>query len=496
MKKALFIIAGISFFCQCARKEPPIAYKEELFWNQASYATRMLNHILADSSQIIWSTGNHTSEMVPLGAVGPRQWLNRLQGICANTDIGNVMKDAIAEGHTVILVIGDGMGMTHMSLPILLNKAEHISQPTSFETIMREGISAMCTNQLTDYVVTGSAEAATAIASGSRALTSMIGINDDGYPVRTVLDSAESLGYPTGLLTDTRITHATPAGFYANILDRGDEDTIAWDLAVQNRIEVLMGGGARFFIPESAKVGDHPAFTTLDKQLDCQSGRKDKTDLIQEMQNQGYRVIASQNQMDTLTANGQPLLGLFAGDAMSAAIDRDDEPTSQPGLNRMTEVALQQLQAPQKPFFLMVECGRIDWEAHANDAGAVLVAVKEMDTVLQTCYHYYQKDPEHTLLIFTADHETGGMGISYYVDRKHPLTRDLASGVSWETSVHPLAFTGFKKLAQQKMSLFKLLQSAQSAQDLARLIETNTAFTISPSDAERVMELVIKSEIY
>lgn len=318
----------------------------------------------------------------------------------------------------------------------------------------------------------------------------MVGLDADGYPTETMLDIAEKKQIPTGLITDTRVTHATPAGFYANTVDRGNETEIARQLAEDYEIEVIMGGGAAYFLPENTQVSDDSGFTGLSPNLNCKSKRKDKRNLIKTLTDKGYTVVCTKTELSRLNQNTSKVLGLFAGSEMNATIDRDDENTGEPSIPLMTSRAIDFLSRDNQPFFLMVECGRIDWESHANDAGAMVKAVDEMDQTLEVCYNLYAKLPDRTLIIFTADHETGGPAFSYYTMDSVRIRQHLKAGLEWKTCTRSVPFDSYLKLFNQKKSAGKIFSEAQSVEDLRRLINDNMPFTISPNEASHIYSAI------
>ena len=441
---------------------------------------------LATQTFAVWSTGTHTAAPVVIGSLGPAAYTDRLKGVIQNTDIAPVMEAALKNNVDVVLVIGDGLGAMHLSLPLYLAVARRDSAETYFEKILREGRAGLCLTNAWDMLVTCSAAGATAISSGNKTRLSMLGVSPDGRPVESILRRAEAMGKSTGLLTDTRLTHATPAAFYAHKTSRSDEAAIASMLALDS-VEVLMGGGACVFIPESTKVSDHPLLKGLRAGALCKSLRKDRQDLLSGMVRKGYSAAVTREDLQTM-ASREKILGLFAGDAMNTAIDRDDENTGEPGLPEMADAALKSLSMSKKGFFLMAECGQIDWNAHAHDAGALLKSVEEMDRVLGVCWRFYRARPEKTLIIFTADHETGGFGIAYgYLNP--PDSACLLPGGTWRINYSGLPFAELLKYAKQDKSLSAMIAGADSPSGLMDEVKAHTAWRLSRPDARLVMRL-------
>ena len=132
----------------------------------------------------------------------------------------------------------------------------------------------------------------------------------------------------------------------------------------------------------------------------------------------------------------------------------------------------------------MIEAGRIDWEAHDNDAGSVYKAGAEMNQMLKVCYDFQKKNP-NTLLVFTADHETGGLGIAY-TDAKEEYKKQLPSGDEWTSGTDPLSFPQFEKLKDQKKAVYKVFGEAKSAEELYKYVNDNSSYKITMEDAEMI----------
>ncbi len=489
-KNSLIYVTGLILLIVvgCSQKETtndPMGWKAGTFWSKWKTPHVLYNRTIGEESNIIWSTGNHTASPLPLGAIGPKKYTKQLKGIFQNTHIAEVTKEAVKDGKKVILVIGDGMGINHMSLPILNNIAQKTGKETYFEKIMNEGENAFVINNVANGLVTGSAAAATAIACGTKTITSMIGVDPDGKPLTSVLDVAEKRGMPTGLVTEASILDGTPGGFYANNISRHAFDEISVQLCDEYNIEVLFGGGAEYFIPKGKSLTDYDYFKDITPALNGPSKRKDDRDLINDFAKKGYQIINTKEELTNLSDKTEKTIGLFAAGGMNAAIDRDEEETGEPSLVDMASKSINILSKSKKGFFLMVEAARIDWEAHDNDAGSVYKAVEEMNRVLKVCYDYYKEDPKNTLVIFTADHETGGFALSYnhfHGDKKY--TRKLANGETFSSGYNPLLNEEFHKLTEQKKSLYKIFGEVHSAEELYNQLKENTSYNITREDAE------------
>ena len=491
MKEAIkYIAAGclaalITFAIMYEGNNDYVGYKGDTFYaNNSKLAHLMLNRALSEETHIAWSTGNHTASPVPCGAVGLPKYTDRLNGLIQNTEIAKVTHKAIEEGQNVILVIGDGMGINHMSLPVYMRIAENKTEKTYFERILNEGSCAIVLNHPVGGLVTGSATSGTSLATGVKSYMEVISVDTNGYPVPSSIDIAKDNGYSTAIITDAGITDGTPAAFYAHSYNRDLENEIAEQL-IDHRIDIVFGGGAARFIPSGTSLKDFKYFTNADLMYNANSDRSDNKNLLDEFVSNNYKIVSSRNDVMALDASTERVLGLFAPGGLSAAIDRDIEDTGEPSLVEVTEKAFQILNHKKKNYFIMVEAGRIDWEAHDNDAGSVYRALEEMNDILGVCYEQYEMNKKNTLLIFTADHETGGLSISYTKRTEETkFKKTLKSGDEWFSKTDPLLFEKFVKLKNQKRAIHRDMGEAKSAQELYELLTKNLDYNITYKDAE------------
>ena len=219
----------------------------------------------------------------------------------------------------------------------------------------------------------------------------------NGKPVTTLLELAKTAGMGTGVVSTTRITHATPAATYAHICHRDGENTIAsqmvpggagFNAALGDGIDVVLGGGLRHFLPKGTG-----------------SSRTDTRDLLAEMKAKGYSYAASKSEFDKLPATGK-LLGLFTSSHMAYDLDRDA--AKEPSLAEMTTRSIDQLKSNPKGFFLMVEGGRIDHALHETTARKALQDTAAFDDAIKVAIEKMKViDPtlKNTLIVVTADHD-------------------------------------------------------------------------------------------
>lgn len=241
------------------------------------------------------------------------------------------------------------------------------------------------------------ASGATAYACGIKTYNGAIAVDRDGAPCRTVLEAARDAGFATGLVATSRITHATPAGFASHVPSRASEGQIAVQMT-EAGIDVMIGGGARFFLPAAAG-----------------GRREDGRTLTDELAARGVAVATDRAGFDALRA--APAVALLASDHLAYDIDRADPPAGngapdQPTLAEMAVKALDLLAATPaaqaRGFFLMVEGSRIDHAAHGNDAAAHVRDILAYDAAIAAVLDWARRDGQ-TLVVSTADHETGGL---------------------------------------------------------------------------------------
>lgn len=293
----------------------------------------------------------------------------------------------------VILCIGDGMGTNQMAL------ARHrIAGPDGRLWIETLPVAGLVRTFSADSVVTDSSAAATAMACGVKTDNGVLGIGADKQTCVSILEILSKKGWRTGLLATSAITHATPAGFASHVSSRGSEEDIA-DQLLNNRVDILLGGGRKFWLPEDIGGGV----------------RKDGRNLIEAAQRMGYTVIQSRQEMLDLTYG--PVLGLFEDGPMTTL-------APEPSLAEMTQKAIQLLStkntdwfAPEAKFFMMVEGSQIDWAGHDNDTANSIRQTLLFDMAVKEALDYAREDGQ-TLVIVTADHETGGLVLNKKNDRE------------------------------------------------------------------------------
>jgi len=298
----------------------------------------------------------------------------------------SALQNSLHQPAAIILFIGDGMGDAHRTAGRWASVGQN--GHLGMDSLPNSGWSM--TNDAAD-TVTDSAAAATALATGEKTWSGRISIGIDLEPLQTILEQAQEKGWSVGLVSTVQMAHATPAAFAAHVMSRNSYSEIALQM-VENKVNVLLAGGEDDFLANTI-TGCYPAA----------GHRSDERSLIAEAQTAGYVYVCDAAELDAVDLENTPyLLGLFADDGML----RPYEPT----LEQMTAAALAILSQDPDGFFLMVEGGQIDWAAHAQEAENVIDDVIGFDAAV-TLGLDYAKENQNTLIIVTADHETGGMSV-------------------------------------------------------------------------------------
>jgi alkaline phosphatase len=267
-----------------------------------------------------------------------------------------------------------------MGLPQITGAMYMNNNKTVFERFKNIGFHK---SHSSDNLVTDSAAGATSFASGVKTYNGAIGVNSRKEPVPTVLEKAEQKGMATGMVVSSSITHATPAAFIAHVESREDYEGIALGF-LDTPIDIFIGGGLDYF-----------------------ARRKDQRDLVSELTARGYEItnffnreiydldITTKKNIGYFTANGEPLPVSEGRDYLI--------PASKKAIDFLDE------RSPNG-FFLMIEGSQIDWGGHANDSEYVVSELHDFEKVIDVVLDFAKRD-KTTLVVVTADHETGGFAV-------------------------------------------------------------------------------------
>jgi alkaline phosphatase len=357
--------------------------------------------------------------------------------------LGCLMTPLTASAGQVVLFLGDGMGVTTVTAGRILagqklgrQGEEHQLSFESFDNV------ALIKTYNTDMQVPDSAGTMSAIVTGKKTRFGVLSVNRDVERgncaqsltgmLPTLLELAEKAGFATGLVTTTRITHATPAANYAHVPERDWEDDsmlppeavtagckdIARQLVefgVGDGVDVILGGGRTNFLPAGVADPEYP---------EVQGRRKDGRNLITEWLALGNNSKGVQRQFvwkaetfAALETKGQ-VLGLFEPSHMQFDADRSKDRAGEPSLAEMTSFAIKMLQGRSRNFFLVVEGGRIDHGHHAGNAYRALHDVLALDAAVAVANTAL--NPKKSLLLVTADH-SHTLTFSGYPPRGNPI---------------------------------------------------------------------------
>ena len=274
-----------------------------------------------------------------------------------------------AKAVNVIYMIGDGMALPQVYAAMLASGEDMTFQQFPYIGVVD---THSASNDITD-----SAAGGTALASDHKTNNAMLGVNPDSIPVKTVLEALAEQGKKTGIVVTSYVTHATPAAFYAKVPHRKQYEDIAVQMAENPYINLIIGGGMKHF-----------------------AQRKDSLDLIGRMENElGWKVYDNLAEVDVTS---QKYAVIADTNHMPKAADRGDF------LPRAVKTALKTLDNAENGFFLMVEGSQIDFACHGNDSTWMMDEMLDFDYAVNVALDY-AKEKGNTLVVVTADHETGGL---------------------------------------------------------------------------------------
>lgn len=271
----------------------------------------------------------------------------------------------------IIFLIGDGMGVSHVFSGLTANKGRLFLENCKYIGFSK--------TQSSDNYITDSAAGGTALSTGVRTYNGGIGVDPDKNPVKTILEDAEDNGLATGLVSTSAITHATPASYIAHQPSRNMYEEIAADF-LKTDIDVFIGGGIQHF-----------------------TQRKDGRNLLNELKEKGYQVEYDLNKIKNIKKGK---LAALTADVHNGRIDERKNM-----LPVATKTAINILSKNENGFFLMVEGSQIDWGGHAGSTIYIVEDMLDFDQTIGKALEFAAKDGE-TLVVVTADHETGGMAIT------------------------------------------------------------------------------------
>lgn len=272
----------------------------------------------------------------------------------------------------VIFLIGDGMGVSHITAGMTVKK-----KPLNIERCQTVGL--IKTHSASNYI-TDSGASTTAFATGEKTYNKALGVGVDSLPLKNIVEVLSERDYATGVVSTSSVLHATPAGFVAHNAHRNNYTEIALDF-IHSPIDVFIGGGRDMFLH-----------------------RPDSLNLIDSLISRGFNISYN---LDSLPEKSMSKLAVLTAP--------EHNPTYSQGrgdmLPKATEIALKNLSQNTTGFFLMVEGSQIDWGGHDNDIDYIVEEMIDFDNAVGVAIDFAEKN-KNTLVVITADHETGGLGIN------------------------------------------------------------------------------------
>ncbi len=282
----------------------------------------------------------------------------------------------------IVLLIGDGMGVAQITAGIY-TQADRLN-------IERFPITGLIKTHSAKHLITDSAAGATAFACGCKTYNGAIGVTVRKEPCRTLLEDAAEAGMATGLVATSSITHATPAAFIAHVDQRSDMEAIA-PFFLKTRIDFIVGGGLHYF-----------------------NQRTDGRDLCRELEAKGFDVhTIHQRSLTQCHPDPTRSFAWFSADKEPSSVAKGRDYLPQAA--RMAPAFL--AQRSERGFFLMIEGSQIDWACHENDGNYAVQEMLDFDQAIGEVLRFAEQDGQ-TLVIVTADHETGGMALLRGKDKK------------------------------------------------------------------------------
>lgn len=316
----------------------------------------------------------------------------------------------------IFLMIGDGMGANQI-------RAAEIYLQSSGDRLLMEKFP--CSGlTVTDSLsgLTDSAASGTAIACGFKTKNGMLGILPDGKRLQSIAEYASDKGMKVGIITSDHINGATPAAFYAHVNSRRKYSEIA---------AFISQSGFDFFAGDT--ILKHKPADDPDKGL----------------AENGYKIIRDFKEFKNIDNTKKNKL-LFVVN-IPLAIDRKGN--NSPGLKDILAKAIEFLDN-EKGFFIMLESAKIDWGCHNNDLAAAVKEVVEFDDAIKTAYEFYQKNQSETLIVITADHETGGLELPGATGKLH---ENVNSQKTSKMNIHEI----LKKSKKENKSFEKVLKELE-----------------------------------
>ena len=320
---------------------------------------------------------------------------------CSSLKKTSVSDEVVPKPKKIIFLIGDGMGLSQVSSAFYFQ-----DQPSNFTRFPFVGLinTSSSTQKITD-----SAAGATAFSAGTKTYNGAIGVDPNAAPLNLITEQLKTKGLSNGLIATSSITHATPASFFARADSRKKEELIASQMHT-SAIDFFAGGGLQFF-----------------------KSRADGKNYLDSLAANDFSVDTTALK-NKLTFNNQSKYAfLLAGNAMPPSVERGNF------LPDATSLAMNFLNQDKDGFFLMIEGSQIDWAGHSNNAEYLVAEMLDFDKTIGLALDFAEKDGE-TLVLVTADHETGGFTLSASEGDYNALSPTFSTGGHSATLIPVFAY--------------------------------------------------------
>jgi len=288
----------------------------------------------------------------------------------------------------IILLIADGMSISQVSSYRLIKGG-----PNERLAVDKFPISGIVLTHSEDAVVTDSASSATAYSTGFKTNNGALGLDKDLNVLENLTEKIHTYGYVSSLISTSEITHATPAAFASHVDLRWKTDEISKQM-IDSDVMTILGGGRHFFLPE-----------------DMGGKRDDGLNLYEQVESTQTLLTHKDQLNDESLTSSKKVIGLFA-DEHIRDIEKPDNHPSEPSTKDMLDFAIKRsesfMEGGCKGSFIMVEGSQVDWAGHANNIDYLVREMQDFEEAVQMAKSYAEQDNE-TLVIVTADHETGGL---------------------------------------------------------------------------------------
>lgn len=302
----------------------------------------------------------------------------------------------------VIVVINDGLGINEIYATRVFKNGP--DQPLSFEKFPHHSLVKTCAlNGVTD-----SAAAATAMATGNKTLNTRIGKDSKGEDLVNAVELAKKSGRAVGIVTTDELAGATPAGFSVHSRSRNSYEQIS-EAYLELKPDLLMGGGRKWFAPESAGSGDETIIHTAGGKTVKVKQEPGSKNLLLKARDLGYTIVIDKDGLDSLPADAKSVLGLFAASDLDFDAERPAD-SPEPSMEQMMTAALKFLSKNPNGFLLVFESARSDSADHGTDIKRLIPELMAVERAVDRAIEFQKKNPD-TLILLTSDHDTGGLEV-------------------------------------------------------------------------------------